>query len=168
MPADSEVKVEPEKDLYIWRAPARPFKRRDREFYVTIIAIVGIVGLILFLVEGWMPVMLLISLIFLFYVLNTVEPEIIEYKITNRGVKIADKVTSKDILLRFWFSRRFDSQLLVFQTQVLPGRLELVINKEDIEKIRQILKKDLNEEEAPPSFLDKTANWMVKKLPNNK
>jgi hypothetical protein len=115
-----------------------------------------------------MPVMLLISLIFLFYVLSTVEPETIEYRLTNKAVKIADKGTPLEQINRFWFSRRFNSDLLVFETTVLPGRLELVINKEDIEKVREILKKNLNEEEAPPSFLDKTANYLARKLPNNK
>jgi hypothetical protein len=40
------VRREPERDLAIWTAPARPFKRRDRQFYVTTFAIAGIVSLI--------------------------------------------------------------------------------------------------------------------------
>jgi len=68
------VRREPERDLVVWIAPARPFKRRDRQFYVTTFAIAGIVSLILFLAEGLMPVLLIVSLVFLYYVLSTVEP----------------------------------------------------------------------------------------------
>lgn len=159
---------QPEKDLFVWTAPARPFKKRDREYYITVVAIASIVGLILFLAEGVIPVILLISLIFLFYVLNTVEPENIEYKITSWGVKVAQNRTEWFNFNRFWFSRRFNNQLLIFEMNRLPGRLELVINSPDEEKIREELKKFLVEEEAPPSFFDRSANWIGEKLPGNK
>src|SRR3989344_1449467 len=55
--------------------PSRPFKTRSREFYVTLFAITGLVGLILFIAEGAMPVVLLIAIVFLFYILSTVAPE---------------------------------------------------------------------------------------------
>lgn len=162
------VRKEPEKDLIIWTAPARPFKRRDREFYVTVVAIAALVGLILFFVEGFIPVILLISLVFLFYILNTVEPEQIEYRITNRGIKIARKLFDWGILGRFWFLKRFDSELLVVETFNLPGRLEVVIDPGLKEEIRKTLSTYLLEEEIPPSSLDRAANWFSKKLPGNK
>ena len=67
---ESTFKPELEKDLITWVAPARPFKRRDKQFYLTTVSIAGIVCLILFLAEGAMPVILIISLIFLYYVDN--------------------------------------------------------------------------------------------------
>lgn len=162
-----KVRHQPEKDLVTWVAPARPFKRRNREFYVTIIAIAAVVGLVLFLVESFMPVILIISLVFLFYVLSTVEPEEIEYKITNKGIYVAGRKTEWDRLLRFWFSRRFDSQLLIIQTFTLPGRLELVIDPGKREDIRKNLLDYIPEEETPASGLDRAANWFSQKLPGN-
>lgn len=157
-----------EKVLYKWIAPARPFKRRNREFYVTVIAIIGVVGLILFFAEGVMPVILLISLVFLFYILNTVEPENIEYQITNLGIKVAGKLNDWQTLYRFWFSKRFDNHLLILQTAFIPGRLEIVYDKKDKEEIKNILEKYIPQEEAPPSNLDRLTNWIGKKLPNSK
>jgi hypothetical protein len=170
MPAQEnteKVKHEPEIELISWTAPARPFKRRNKEFYITLIAIAAIVGLVLFLVEGWMPVILIISLVFLFYVMSTVEPEQIEYKITNKGIKVAGKKTEWAGLTRFWFSRRFDSQLLVMETLFLPGRMELVIDPGKKEEIKKTLLKFLPEEEAPASALDRAANWFSKRMPGN-
>lgn len=157
----------PEKIFYSWKAPARPFKRRGRDFWVTSIAIAVVVGLILFAVEGFMPVILLIALVFLFYVMNSVKPETIEYKITNYGIDMAGKVTGWDRLVRFWFSKRFDSNLLIFETIGLSGRLELVVNDTDVNALKNALSKYLTEEEASPSYMDKTANWFSKKLPGN-
>lgn len=161
------VRPEPERDLATWQAPARPFKRRNKEFYVTIVAIAAIVGLILFLVEGFMPVILIISLVFLFYVLNTVEPEEIEYKITSKGIKVADRRTRWDVMVRFWFSRRFDNELLVVETLTLPGRMEFVVNPEQKQNIKKALLIYLPEEKASPSSLDRAANWFSKKLPGS-
>src|SRR5437870_723160 len=87
---DSTLK---EQDLVVWSAPARPFKRWDRQFYIKLISIVALVGAVLFLIEGFMPVILLVSLVFLFYVIFTTEPEIIQYKITNLGIRIGDTLT---------------------------------------------------------------------------
>lgn len=159
---------EPEKDLFAWRAPARPFKRRDREFWITIIAIAGIFGLVLFLVEGVMPVILIISIVFLFYVLSTVEPAEIEYKITNKGVKVAEKRNDWEAITRFWFTKRFDNELLVFEVMTLPGRLELVFNPKDKDNLKSVISKYVPEEEASPSGLDRASNWFATKLPGNK
>ena len=159
------VRREPEKDLFVWTAPARPFKRRDREFYVTIMAMGGIIALILFLVEGFMPVVLIVSLFFLFYVLSTVEPEKVEYKITTKGIKIENRRTDWGMLGRFWFSRRFDHDLLIIESGNLPGRIELVILPDKKEEIKKALSAYLFEEEVPPSPLDKAANWFSSRLP---
>lgn len=162
------VRREPERDLVVWKAPARPFKRRDRKFYVTVIAIAGLVCLILFLAEGWIPVVLLVSLVFLFYVMSTVEPEVIEYKVTTRGIGMAGKKVEWNLLGRFWFSKRLENELLIVETANFPGRMEFVVMPENKEEIRKALSSYLLEEEIPPSALDKAANWFSKKLPGNK
>lgn len=158
-------KPEMEKDLVTWIAPARPFKRRDKQFYVTTISIAGMVCLILFLAEGAMPVILIISLIFLYYVMSTVPPQEIEYKVTNKGVKVGGNTTEWSLLGRFWFSSRYDSQLLVLETKMIPNRMELVIKPEIKEEIRTNLKDYLVEEEISPSNLDRAIDWFSKKLP---
>jgi len=161
------VRPEPEKDLLTWEAPARPFKRRDRQFYVTLFAIAGIVALVLFFIEGFMPVVLIVSLVFLFYVMNTVEPGHVEYKLTNKGVKVAGKKTEWSVMTRFWFMQRFNSELIVFETLVLPGRLEIVLKDGIKEEVKKTVSAYLPEEEVPPSALDKAANWFARKLPGN-
>ncbi|OGM26877.1 hypothetical protein A3D00_03265 [Candidatus Woesebacteria bacterium RIFCSPHIGHO2_02_FULL_38_9] len=161
------IKNEPEKDLLGWSAPARPFKRRDREFYVTVIAISSVIGLILFLAEGWLPVVLIISLVFLFYVMSTVEPEVVQYKITTKGIYFGTHKNEWYGMLRFWFSKRYGSDLLIVETYAFPGRIEIVIKPELKEKIKKEISAYLVYEEASPSFLDKAANWASKKLPKS-
>jgi hypothetical protein len=162
------VRREAERDLVVWSAPARPFKRKDRQFYVTVFAIAGLVGLVLFLAEGWMPVILLVSLIFLYYVMNTVQPEAVDYKITTRGIYMAKRRTEWNFLTRFWFSQRGDNELLNIETLTFPGRIEFVVPVGKKEEIRKALSSYLLEEEVSPSALDKAADWFAKRLPGNK
>jgi len=162
------LRPESERDLITWEAPSRPFKRRDRQFYITVFAIAGIVAVVLFFIEGFMPVVLIVSLVFLFYVMNTVEPGHVEYKITNKGVKVAGKRTEWSVMTRFWFTQRFDSELIIFETLVLPGRLEMVLKEGIKEDLKKSVSTYLPEEEVPPSGLDKAANWFAQKLPGNK
>ncbi len=162
------VRREPERDLVTWIAPARPFKRRDRQFFVTTFAIAGIVGLILFLAEGLMPVLLIVSLVFLYYVLSTVEPEKIEYKITTKGIKIAGKRTEWQYLTRFFFSKRLDSDLMVVETVSIPGRIELVINSEVRETLKREVSAYIPYEEVSATGLDRFTDWFAQKLPGNK
>lgn len=159
--------IEPEKELFSWKAPSRPFQKRSREFWTKLIITASIFGLIIYLAEGVMPVILIIAVIFLFYVMSNVEPEEILYKITNRGIKIADKTTDMSLLTRFWFTKRFNSDLIVFETLFLPGRLELVINNKDKEKIKDTLSIYLIEEEVPPSNIDKAVQYFSSKFPAN-
>ncbi len=168
MPVSTLPKDESEKDLVKWIAPARPFKRRNKDFYVTLFAMAAVVGLVLFLIQGWLPVVLIVSLVFLFYVMATVEPESIEYKITNKGIRIANHLTDWNIMGRFWFTKRLDNDLLVIETRVVPGRLELVIKEDIKEEIKKTLESYLTHEEIPASGLDKAANWFSNKVPGMK
>jgi hypothetical protein len=50
---------------------------------------------------------------------------------------------------------------------VLPGRLELVVNSKDKDKIREVLVGYMKEEEAKPSNIDRTIGWFSKFLPKS-
>ncbi len=161
------VRREQERELVSWTAPARPFKRRDRQFFVTTFAMAGIVGLILFFAEGIMPVLLIIALTFLYYVLSTVEPEKVEYRVTNKGVKIAGKGTGWQLLNKFWFGKRFDSEVMIFDTVIIPGRIEFVITPEVKDRLKKEVSAYIPYEEVPASNLDKLTGWFAGKLPGN-
>ncbi len=161
------IQPEIEKVLLSWTAASRPFKRRSREFYITLISVVGLIGAILFLIEGAMPAILLGTLVFLFYVLSTVAPDQVEYKITTFGIRFAERLTEWEKIGRFWFVNRLGSDLLVLEVHVLPGRLELVAPKEEHSKIEETLMKYLIKEEVPPGVFDKAAQWASKKLPQS-
>ena len=153
------------KELFSWHAYARPFKKRNREFFTTILAVAFLLSVIFFTIGGVLPVVVIISLVFLVYVLSSVAPEQVEHKITTRGVVFVGKTYLWEELTRFWMAERFGSELLIVETTRLPGRIEFVIGSEDREKIKEIMQEYLVNEEAAPTFLDKAASWLSKRIP---
>jgi len=155
-----------EKVLFSWKAPSRPFKNRNREFFTTILSIAALLGIIFFLIEGVMPVLVIVSAVFLIFVLSSVPPQEVEYEITNKNVVIGGKKYPLRQISRFWLAKRFGYDLLVFETPFrFPGRLELVVQGQDIEKLKETLYDYITFEEGTPTFLDKAASWFSKYLP---
>lgn len=115
-----------------------------------------------------MPVLLIISIVFLYYVLSTVQPEDIDYKITNLGIKVGGNRTDWENFKRFWFTKRFDNDMLVLETTSLPGRMEMVINSETKENLKKVVSEYVPYEEVPSSGVDNFIDWVSKKLPGNR
>ncbi|NQU83513.1 MAG: hypothetical protein HQ536_02270, partial [Parcubacteria group bacterium] len=100
------------KTLLTWKAPCRPFKKRDREFWTTVLTIIFLISLILLFVKEWFLIATIFSLTFVYYVLSTVPPEEVEYSLTNRGVRFIENEYPWENFYRFWISKKYDQQLL--------------------------------------------------------
>jgi len=157
-----------EKVLFSWQAYERPFDKKGKEFYLNAGAILAVICLVIFIAEGWVPVALLLSLAFLYYILNTVEPRKIEYSLTNKGIRIKDKLIDWGSIASFWIEKKRDFSLLILGVNFPPGKLSLVINKEDGEKIKSLAKNYALEQEIPPSTAERLLGWFSTKLQKQK
>ncbi|MFZ5365856.1 MAG: DUF5673 domain-containing protein [Patescibacteria group bacterium] len=154
------------KTLLSWKAPIRPFKTRNREFWTTVGSIAFLLAVILLFIKEWLLIVVIAALIFVYYVLSSVPPEEIEHQITNRGVRFASKEYLWEEISQYWISEKWGQKILNLETKFrFPGRLELLFKVGDEGKIREILKKYLPEETPPPSFLDRASSWLAKKVP---
>lgn len=155
-----------EKELFSWEASERAFKKRDRDFWITAVAILGLVSVILFFAKEFFLVVALGAVLFLYYVLSTVPPKKIKNKLTNRGVYFGELFYSWMDLRRFWFGKSLDCKALFFETNLrFPRELCLIINKKDEKKIKKIAVQRLPLFENSPRFVDKASEWLAKKLP---
>ncbi len=159
------VRPEPEATLLTWKAPSRVFKTRNREFWVTIIAMGTIMGLILFFIDGWMPAAVIVAFIFFVYVLSTVPPEEVEHRITNKGVVFGGKTYRWGQLISFWFDEKLGQKMLVVEMIVIPGRMKMLLGKTTEEEVRRVLKTYMIEERPKDGWTDKAAKWVNKKVP---
>ena len=155
-----------EKSLLIWEAPERTFKRRDKDFWITAIAILVLVSVILIFVKEFFLIVALGSALFLYYVLSSVPPGMITNRITNRGVYFGDLFYPWSDLARFWFKKSVDNQVLYFETQLrFPREVSLIVDGLDTDELKELLLTQLPLVETSPRFIDKATTWLGQKLP---
>jgi len=160
------VDLNEEKVLYEWESPERPFKRRNKEFWVTAIIILALVSVIFLFIKEIFLVVALFSVLFLYYVLSTIPPRNLINKITNRGVYYGDLRYEWPLLRRFWFGKSLDSKMIYFETNLrFPRQLALVITDKDFDKIKEVTVRRIPLLEESPNFLDKANVWFSKKFP---
>ncbi len=161
-----DIDLNEEKVWFEWEAAERSFKTRDKDFWITVIAILVLTAVILMFIKEFFLIIALISVLFLYYVLSTVPPRNIKNKITNRAVYFGELRYEWELLLRFWFKSSLNSELLQFETNLrFPRQISLVIDPKDKEKIKTLIVKRIPMLESSPTFVDKVSKWFADRLP---
>jgi len=175
MPAKQESTLKKEvkpvrlRTLLRWKSAVRPFKKRDRDFYTTIGAIVILLGVILFFLKEWLLIAAIVSLTFVAYVLATVPPEKVEHELTTRGVVTGGKRFDYENLNRFWFSKKWKDEILSIETKLnFPGRLVMLLGDKSRSEVKKVLEKKIEYERPEETFLDRSAKWLTEKVPLEK
>lgn len=163
----AEVFVAKETNILLsWKAPLRPFKKQDREFWATVLSIVFLLAVILFFVREWLLIAVMVSLVFVYYAFSSVPPEEIENQILNKGIRFTGNQYPWEAITRYWFTKKWGQKILNLDLKEgFPGRLQLLLGDRREEEIKEILKKYISEETPRPSFLDRAANWLSQKFP---
>jgi len=163
---DNFEEINEEKTLFSWIAAERPFQRRNRDFWITAIAILVLVSVFLIFIKEFFLIVALVSVLFLYYVLSTVPPENTDYQITNRGIHFGDTFYPWSLLSRFWFKSNLSSLQLHIETLLrFPRQVSLVINPSDQEKIKNLIVKRIPLLESSPTFVDRLTKWAGSHLP---
>ena len=155
--------------LLEWQAPSRVFKKRDKEYYTTIAAIVFLLAVILLFLKEWLLIATMIALTFVVYVMGTIPPENVSHKITNRGITTGDKNYDWESLNRFWLEEKWGQHILYIETKMrFPRVLILLLGEQDKTKAVQILIDYLPEEKPEKTWMDNASSWLTKKFPLEK
>ena len=150
-----------------WSAPGRPFTKKGRQFYATIILIMMLAEIILFLFS-WYPLMVVVlALVFLSIVLYTIPPKDFHYKITSEGIRVEDHFYIWSEMYDFYFKRVDHTDVLIVRTEVfLPGELKLTLGDISRDHVRRILVNFLPYREyVKPTFVESSADWLSKNFP---
>jgi len=153
-----------------WKAPSRPFKKRDKDYYLTVGAIIFLLITILFFIKEWMAIAAILAVAFVSYVLSTVPPEEVTYEITDKGLRSFDRFYRWEEMGEFWFEEKWGQKMLIvtFRPPFL-GRVHLMLGEMEEEKVKNILSQNLPFRERPEkSWSEQTADWLAKKFPLEK
>lgn len=157
----------PIKTLLSWTAPGRPFRKRGREYYLSVLLIMLLVEIILFLFSQYALMAVVVSLVFLAFALATVPPQNFHYKISTQGITIEDHFSLWEELYDFYFKRRDGVTVLHIRTiAVFPGELTLTLGDMDQEHIKSVLAQFIPYREVvKPTFMEKSGDWLSRNFP---
>lgn len=156
-------------EVYItWTSPSRLFKRRNKEYFTNIGAIVFLLVVILIFAREFVLVAAVLSIVFLVYVLSTVPPEDVTHRVTNLGIESAGHYYRWEDLAVFWFESQWGQELLILQPMVGP-RIIMLLGAQDKKLIQEVAEKHIPFREQPEkSWVENAASWLSKKIPLEK
>lgn len=159
-------RVEQEKNLLIWKAPARPFKRMDKQTLTVPVVIAILVGIVMLIAGEWMIIALIAAIVFAYYAWSTVAPDEMEYLITNRGLRVHGKFYPWEVLARWWIENKTGENLLMVETPVgIAGRVVLPLGKTDPKSVERVMREYLLFEKPLDTSLEKAGKWLSDKFP---
>jgi len=154
------------KSIIFWKSPVRIFKARSRKYFIKVFmyALVLILAAIAF--GEFFLVGVILSVIFVVYVLATAAPDTIEHRITNMGIVSGGRAFLWEELDSFWFDKRGEDRLLMVQTTLgYPGQLIILLTNVSERAILDLLEKHLHYHHAPVKTLfDKWATYLQSKI----
>lgn len=126
--------------LFRWQSFSRPYTRRGARWFIYTFLLVATIILVLLFVREFFIIAPVLALAFVTYVLATVPPEIVENTITTQGINTTGHTFIWEELDDFWFTQKGGFTMLNFDTYLpLQRTVVVLINKEDKEKIKEIL-----------------------------
>ncbi|OIO14058.1 hypothetical protein COV53_01205 [Candidatus Gottesmanbacteria bacterium CG11_big_fil_rev_8_21_14_0_20_37_11] len=153
--------------LLTWKSPSHPYKKRNRVFYQTVAAITFLLVAIVFFMNDFLLIGVILSVAFVVYATSTIPPVEVKHKITPIGFENAGRLFKWIELYSFWFEEKWNHKVLIIQTRLpFPPQIRMVINN-DIEKnVKEVIGKYLLFQEKPTrSFVDSLSHWFSQKIP---
>lgn len=156
--------------LLSWTGPGRPFKKRGRQYFATAILIVFLVEIILFLFSQYILMLVVLSLLFLSFVMATVPPRDFHYRISTEGITVEDHSYLWVELYDFYFKKRENVDVLHVRTKAfIPGELTMTLGEITRDHVKSIILPYLPYRETVKStFMEKSGDWLAKNFPLEK
>jgi len=166
--ATQEIPKE-EKVLIEWQSPSRMFKKRDKEYFTNIGAIVFLLTIILIFAREFVLVATMLSIVFLIYVLSTVPPEEVKHRMTNLGIESAGHYYRWQEFVEFWFEEQWGQRMLVLRPIMGTRTVILLASTTDKDKLKVIIERYIPFREQPDkTWAENAASWLSQKIPLEK
>lgn len=171
-PAPVYYQPAPEQLLLQWIADSRVSQKHSREYYSSLAVIVLLISLILFFAGQVLLIFVLLSFLFISYVLATVKAEQVTLQVTTYGIRYNGKLYYWYQLGRFWVRKNKGIEEVHIEAPVFLGS-ELILlpaNEQSpsavtADDVSEILSRFLVYEEPLPSQIDNWIQWLEEKFP---
>jgi len=149
--------------LFQWTSYERPYRPLNKQVFSTLIAFVILLSIVLYFVGGGISaVILLISVMFLFYVLGTIKPADTVHTLDTWGIETNNRLYVWEQMTHYWFEDYGESRVLVIGlTTRWPRFLRIVIDTSETEELlNEVLSLLLVQYQPEPNWVDKGTNWI--------
>lgn len=155
------------KTLLEWKAPGRPFRKRQKSYFATSLLIMFFLEIILFLFSQYMLMLVVVSFVFVAFALAIVPPHDFNYRLSTEGIFVEDHFFIWSELYDFYFKKRDGQDILYIHTHAfIPGILTITLADVSVEKIKKILLNFLPfREYVHPTFMERAGEWLNKTFP---
>lgn len=156
--------------LMTWKSEAMVFGEKSRDFYSTVLVFGLLIGIILFFIEGPMPVLLTASVVFFIFVSGKNSLGEIEHVVSSKGIKSGESFYGWEMVKSYWIENRHGREVFrILLTNFWPGQISLVLPKKDEGKYRDKLKAIMDEHTnmvvPEETGTDRFLKWISSKLP---
>jgi hypothetical protein len=157
---------EPIKTLLEWRSPSRSFQRYDKEVFSTMAAMAVLFTIVLLFIKEFLLIIVIWSLLFLYYSFSRRPPEEVEHKIATNGLTSIGKMYRWDELGSFWFENYGQDKILkILGGGGVFGMLVILLGNLDEKKVKEALEKYLPYKEmVEKTWSDKATDWLTSKF----
>ena len=151
--------------LLTWTAAGRPIYKIDKDVLSTIIAGTFLISVILFFIDGAMPVIMLASIIFLLYVLGNTPPHDVKHTISNWGIESEGNLYVWESFTRYWIDGKGENRMMVVETALnWPRHLRFMLGNVKEDDLVEIMQTFLIEDKPAPNWADKASTWLEKRI----
>lgn len=166
---------EPEYLIVDWHADSRVTRQRSKEYYSSLAVIVLLLSLILFFANQVVLIFVLLSFLFISYVLASVKAETIQHMITTYGIRYRGQLYYWDQMSRFWVRNNHGTyevhveipHLWFNEIILLPANSSSAVPL-TVEDLIDLLGRYLPYEEPIPTQFDHWVQWLEEKFPLEK
>jgi hypothetical protein len=165
--AVAKQKDEKEKILMSWIAKSQPFNPEEMKMRPILLVIVVLVSLILVFAQEWMPLILMSAGGFYYYVVRKAEPMMVEFSITDKGVRAFGRMFMWWELKSWWWEVRWTTKMLVLDLAEagILGRIYIPVERVKPDEVEKIMNKYLVMQKPGETLTDKMTAWVKEKFP---
>lgn len=155
------------KTLLAWTAPGRPFRKRNKEYFASIVLITLLLSVIAFLFSEYLLILVICSVAFVAIALAIVPPHDFHYRISTEGITVEDHFFLWQELYDFYFKNHDGIDTLRIRTHAfIPGELTITLGDMHREHVKSVLLPYLPYRElVKPTFMEKSGDWLSKNFP---
>jgi len=155
------------KTLLSWHAPARPFKKRKKQFYLNMFLLILPLEIIGFLFHLSLLMTVIVAFAFFVAVLYTVPPHMVYIKISTEGITADQHFYLWQELYDFYFKKLHNEDILVIRTQEgIANEIIITLGNIDKSHLQTILLPYLPYREyVKPTFVEKSGDWLARTFP---